>query len=114
MKINLKNKIALVTGGGTGIGRYIVKALADSGATVTFTSRSIKSINGTLRMLDKNSNHKGYKIDLSKKGNVEKMYQKVRKDFGSIDILVNNIGHTLEVKNPFIASLPENTTPKSS
>ena len=39
MKISLKNKKALVTGGGTGIGQYIVKALSDAGAKVAFTSR---------------------------------------------------------------------------
>ena len=39
MIISLKNKKALVTGGGAGIGQSIVKALAASGASVAFTSR---------------------------------------------------------------------------
>ena len=42
MIIDLSNKKAVVTGGGTGIGRYIVKALADVGAKVAFTSRNQK------------------------------------------------------------------------
>lgn len=101
MKIDLKNKTAVVTGGGTGIGRYIVKAFADAGAKVAFTSRSKKSIRETLKLVPASKSHKGYNIDLSKKGNVSKFYNKVKKDFKHIDILVNNIGHTLNKKNPF-------------
>jgi len=40
MLIDLKNKKALVTGGGSGIGQEIVKALSDAGARVDFTSRN--------------------------------------------------------------------------
>ena len=44
MIISLKNKKALVTGGGTGIGQSIAKALADAGAKVAFTSRKTNSL----------------------------------------------------------------------
>ena len=53
MIIDLKNKIALVTGGATGIGRGIAKALSDSNATVIITSRNKKDINQTLKSLNK-------------------------------------------------------------
>ncbi len=101
MLISLKNKKALVTGGGTGIGRAVVKALADAGASVAFTSRNKDSLSGTLQMLKNKDTHKGFKVDLSEKKNVGKFYKKIKKEFGTIDILINNIGHTLNIKDPF-------------
>ena len=67
MKISLKNKKALVTGGGTGIGQYIVKALSDAGAKVAFTSRKKSSLNTTMKMLDNQKLHFPCHIDLSVK-----------------------------------------------
>ena len=101
MIISLKNKRALVTGGGTGIGQYIVKALAESGAKVAFTSRNKSHIKDTLKLLKKKSDHFGYQIDLSNLKNIKKFKQIINKKFGKIDILINNIGHTLNVKDPF-------------
>ena len=102
MKINLKGKIALVTGGATGIGKGIVKSLADSGATVLFTSRKKLSIRQLIKNdLNNSKLHKGYLIDVSKKKNIKILYKKIKKDFGGVDILINNVGHTLNVKDPF-------------
>ena len=67
MKISLKNKRALVTGGGTGIGQYIVKALSDAGAKVAFTSRKKTSLDSTLKMLENKKLHFPCQIDLSVK-----------------------------------------------
>ena len=101
MKISLKNKKALVTGGGTGIGRYIVKALSEAGARVAFTSRKKSSLNTTLKMLENRNLHFPCHIDLSLKKNIPKLKTLIKKEFGDIDILINNIGHTLDVKDPF-------------
>lgn len=101
MIINLKNKKALVTGGGTGIGQGVTKALADAGASVAFTSRKKNSLKQTYELLGNNNKHLPCKIDLSKKGNVDKLYKKLKKEFGTVDIIINNIGHALNKKDPF-------------
>jgi len=101
MIINLKNKKALVTGGGTGLGQSIVKSLADAGADVAFTSRHNKSLKETYNLIGNKKKHLPCNIDLSKEGNVKKLYDKLKKEFGNIDILINNIGHTLEITDPF-------------
>ena len=103
MIIDLKNRKALVTGGGTGIGQYIVKSLADAGARVAFTSRKKDSLQKTLKMLKNGKEHFPCQIDLSKKGSAKKLKLKIKKNFGNIDILINNIGHTLNKKDPFCA-----------
>ena len=103
MIINLKNKRALVTGGGSGIGQGIAKALADAGAKVAFTSRKKSSLDKTYKLLGGKDIHLPCKIDLSKKGNIDKLYKKLKKEFGTVDIVINNIGHALNKKDPFAA-----------
>jgi 3-oxoacyl-[acyl-carrier protein] reductase len=100
MKIDLSGKIALVTGGATGIGKGIAIALSKANATVIITSRRKTDIQNTLKVLG-NKNSFGFNIDLSKKKNVKILYKKIKSKFSKVDILINNIGHTLNIKDPF-------------
>ena len=101
MKIDLSGKIALVTGGATGIGKGIAIALSKANATVIITSRRKTDIQNTLKVLG-NKNSFGFNIDLSKKKNVKILYKKIKSKFSKVDILINNIGHTLNIKDPFV------------
>ena len=101
MIISLKGKRALVTGGGTGLGQSIVKSLESAGATVAFTSRKHSSLSNTLKILDEPKKHFPVKIDVNKKNNIKKLYKILNKKFGKIDILINNVGHTLNITDPF-------------
>ncbi len=86
--MNLKNAVALVTGGSSGIGYGIAKALIDSGARVAITGR------GKDRLMEAAAALGAHPIqaDVSKEADVERTYAEVLDKFGDLDILVNNAG----------------------
>ncbi|ARC53252.1 3-oxoacyl-[acyl-carrier-protein] reductase [Candidatus Riesia pediculischaeffi] len=88
--MNLYGKLALVTGASRGIGVAISKLLMRSGATVVGTSTN--SI-GAKKIDDYVKNGgKGYVMDVQDEKSVLNCFDKIKKDFGGIDILVNNVG----------------------
>jgi 3-oxoacyl-[acyl-carrier protein] reductase len=102
MKLGIKNKIALVTGGATGIGLAISKELANEGAVVIFTSRNQESVNKTQKILKKINPHSfGVTIDITKKKSRDNFLKKLKKNKNSPDIIVNNVGDTLNVLDPY-------------
>lgn len=102
MDLGIKDKRALVTGGAIGIGRAIVMELAKEGALVFFTSRSQKNLDETLEMLGgKMCRHQGLVYDVTEDGAPAVLAQKIQNDFGNIDIVVNNVGSTLNITDPY-------------
>src|SRR5665647_2628435 len=90
----LENKVAVVTGGSRGIGEAIVLKLAESGAHVAFTYVSsdeiAKLLEEKLKALGVNA--KAYKSNAGIYEDSEAMVNAVVKEFGTIDICVNNAG----------------------
>ncbi len=86
--MNLKNAVALVTGGSAGIGYSIAKTLAESGAKVAITGRD----KARLEAAAKDLGALGIQADVSKEADVERTYSEVLAKFGDLDILVNNAG----------------------
>jgi 3-oxoacyl-[acyl-carrier protein] reductase len=86
--MNLKNAVALVTGGSSGIGRAIAESLAKSEARVAITGRDKN------RLTEAASAIKALPIqaDVSKEADVERTYREVLREYGDLDILVNNAG----------------------
>src|SRR5579863_3018250 len=86
--MNLKNSVALVTGGSSGIGFGIAKMLCESGAKVAITAR------GKDRLIQAAGALGAHPIlaDVSKEADVERTYKEVIDKFGDLDILVNNAG----------------------
>ncbi|MBW5447683.1 SDR family NAD(P)-dependent oxidoreductase [Cohnella sp. CFH 77786] len=97
--MNLNDKVALVTGGGTGIGRAVSLALADKGAAVAVNySRSRDEAEETVRCIaEKGGRAVAIQADVSKDAEVRKMVGSVAERFGTVDLLVNNASITRHI-----------------
>jgi 3-oxoacyl-[acyl-carrier protein] reductase len=94
MMSKLKNKVAVVTGASKGIGAAIAKALASEGASVVVNYSSSKE--GADRVVADIAAKGGKAVavqgDVSKAKDVERIFAETKKQFGSLDVLVNNAG----------------------
>jgi NAD(P)-dependent dehydrogenase (short-subunit alcohol dehydrogenase family) len=89
--MKLKDKVAIVTGGGTGIGKAISLALANEGAAVVIAARNFSRLEQTARDIESRGGKAvGIQSDISDHEQVKRMIAQTTKDFGQIDILVNN------------------------
>jgi NAD(P)-dependent dehydrogenase (short-subunit alcohol dehydrogenase family) len=109
-QLKLKGKIALVTGAARGIGRGIAEVFAEEGADVVvndivlgesaeLVARGIRALGGRAMTAQ---------ADVSKRDEVEAMFEKVWSEFGPVDILVNNAG--IETITPFLELTDEQWT----
>lgn len=98
--MNLKGKVALVTGASRGIGRDIVLALSRAGASVALNFiRNEKEAAATVREIERiGSPCLSVRADVSRSGSVAEMISKIREDLGPIQILVNNAGISRPLK----------------
>ena len=105
MKFNLKGKTAIVTGGGSGIGKAISKTLAAHGAYVHILERKTEAADTTAREIEsENGRASVHTCDIAEHTAVQKIIDTIA-DRGAVDILINNAGiahignveHTLPV-----------------
>lgn len=89
-------KVAVVTGGGRGIGQAIAQALAEQGAKVAVVSRSASSCGAVADELNAKfpGCAKAYAVDVADHEAVQELGKQVLADFGQVNILVNNAGVT--------------------
>ncbi|MBI5304540.1 MAG: SDR family oxidoreductase [Chloroflexi bacterium] len=91
--IQLGSKIALVTGGGRGLGRAIALAFADAGAEVAVASRTREQLDEVVGAIQAQGRcGLAIEADVSDSASVAKMIAQTRAEFGRIDILVNSAG----------------------
>ena len=91
--MRLKNKVALITGGGSGIGEATVLRFSEEGAKVVINDVNADNANNVAEKIKA----KGGEVliciaDVCKKSDVEKMVKQTIEKFGRLDILVNNAG----------------------
>ena len=85
---NLKNKVAVITGGNSGIGYATAKQFKEQGATVIITGRRKEAIEKAVSELGVHA----IVADQSRVSDIENLVSKVKEDFGQVDILFINAG----------------------
>lgn len=89
---NLTNKIIIITGASSGIGRECAVSCAQRGASVVLLGRNIDRLNETLSLLQNKSNHLLYSVDLCEYDKVEQLLKEVILKTGKIHGLINSAG----------------------
>ncbi|MEK7954359.1 SDR family oxidoreductase [Luteolibacter soli] len=93
MDFSLDGKVAVVTGGGSGIGRAAASTLAELGAKLAIIGRTAEELEATLAQLGGEANgHLAVAADVSSEFEMGNAYATVAKHFGRLDIVVANAG----------------------
>lgn len=88
----LNNKTVLITGGGSGIGKIMVRLMLERKAKVIIWDISQENINQTLTEFSNNKNLFGFKIDVSNPEEIKEIANRVKQEIGIVDVLINNAG----------------------
>ena len=91
--MKLKGKVAMVTGGGTGIGKSVAIALAVEGAKVVVLGRRLEPLQETVReIVEAGGEALAVSTDITKIDQINNALQQVKETWGRLDVLVNNAG----------------------
>ena len=93
--MRLKDKVAIVTGGGVGIGKAIALAFAREGVSVVAASRNLSNLESVVNQIkDSGGRATAIQTDISDEKQVQRMVAQTLAEYGHVDILVNNSGIT--------------------
>lgn len=96
---SLNGKVAVITGGGRGLGRAIARALAEAGAVVVLTGRNAEALDASVEMVrSAGGQGSAVRCDVTSEGEIRDLALVVRRLHGRVDILVNNAG--VNVRKP--------------
>ncbi|WP_409348427.1 SDR family NAD(P)-dependent oxidoreductase [Natronorarus salvus] len=92
-RFDLTERVAVVTGGGRGIGRAIALGLADAGATVVPTARSGEEVAAVAEEVrDRGGRSLAVTTDLRDRDEIDALFERTVEEFGGVDCVVNNAG----------------------
>ena len=90
---NLNDRVILITGAAGGLGQAMAVGLAEYGAQIALADLRLENINDILAQIDNlGKKAAAYKVDITDRNNITEMVEKVHKDFGRIDVLINSAG----------------------
>jgi NAD(P)-dependent dehydrogenase (short-subunit alcohol dehydrogenase family) len=106
IRLDLSGKVALVTGGSRGLGMAIATAMAGIGADVAICGRKQENLDRAVEAF----NQKGLKVmaqvaNVGKSSEIDDLFQAVERQFGKLDILVNNVG--MNILTPSVSEVDE-------
>ncbi|KRG08294.1 SDR family oxidoreductase [Staphylococcus sp. NAM3COL9] len=95
--VELKNKVAIVTGASSGIGASIAQLLSSHGVKVVLSGRNETRLNDTAQRIQTagNADVETLAVDITDKQDVERLVQTAKDKFGRVDILINSAGQML-------------------
>lgn len=102
MDLGIRGKTALVTGAGRGLGRSIATNLANEGVRLAVVARTSSDLESLVEEVGGDvSGHLGIPMDLTEEGAPDSLVDRLEADFGLPDIVVHNLGGTLDIRDPF-------------
>jgi NAD(P)-dependent dehydrogenase (short-subunit alcohol dehydrogenase family) len=114
-RLKFTDKTVVITGSGTGIGQAIARKFAENGANIAIMGRRKEPLEQTAGMLEKIIASSGSSgrlgvfsgVDVADEAGINSMFEGIRKQFGGVDIIVNNAGVSGPVKTFTNASVKE-------
>ena len=96
LRKRVDGKVVLITGASSGIGAGVARELAEAGATVLLTARSIETLEDLAASLrDDGYQAFAYRSDIADLDDCDRLCQKVLEEHGKVDILINNAGRSI-------------------